>query len=297
MADEIDVEGRTIALSHRERVAFPEIGLTKGGLVDHYARSAHLLVRHAAGRPIALRRFPGGLDGQGFFQKNAGDHFPDWIRRVSVPKREGGALDHTVLSAPPDVVYLANQGTIELHPWTSTADDLEHPVEVLFDLDPPEDADVAEVRSAARVVRAVLEEVGVEPRLKTSGSKGYHVHVPLDGTRAFDDARQLADRVADLAAARDPDRLTTEWRRADRRGRVLLDVARNAYGQTSVAAYSVRARPTAPVAAPLRWAELERVGPRDVTVSSLFRRLGQVDDPWAGDVPSHDAADLLDRLT
>jgi bifunctional non-homologous end joining protein LigD len=276
---------RTFEISSVDRILFPEDGITKGALIEYYARAAELMLPHLKGRPVALKRYPSGLAGAGFFQKNASPHYPDWIHRQQIPKREGGSLDHVIVDEPATIVYLANQGTIELHPWLSEAADLEHPVELIFDLDPPEGADVAVVRAAARHLRVLLGELEVPSRLKTSGSAGFHIHVPLDGSAAWEVAGGLAQRIAATLAARYPDDLTTRRRRKDRGDRVLLDWFRAGYGQTSVAAYSVRARPGAPVATPIEWDELGKVAPRTYGVRNLFRRLGQRDDPWQVTLP------------
>jgi bifunctional non-homologous end joining protein LigD len=272
--------GRDIEVTNAGRIVFPEAGITKGQLVRYYARIAETMLPHLRGRPVALKRYPRGLAGEGFFQKNAGPHYPAWIRRDRIPKREGGTLDHVVVEEPATLVYLANQGTIEFHPWLSEADDLEHPVEIVFDLDPPPTAPVEVVRSAARRLRVLLDELELPHRLKTSGSAGYHIHLPLDGAADWRAAGRVADRIATTLAARYPDELTTRRRKAARGERVLLDWFRTGYGQTSVAAYSVRARPGAPVATPIEWGELGRVEPRTYGIRNLFRRLGQREDPW-----------------
>ena len=290
---------RVVDVTSVDRVMFPHAGITKGELVDYYARIAETMLEHLRDRPVAVTRYPGGLDGDGFFQKNAGSHYPGWLRREQIPKRDGGTLDHVVVDEPATLVYLADQGTIEFHPWLAAADDLEHPVEMVFDLDPPDDGDVRAVRAAARHLRSLLDEVQVPSRIKTSGSAGFHVQVALDGSATFDDAADLAKAIAVTAATRHPDQLTTEQRKADRQGRVFLDWLRNAYGQTSVAAYSVRARPGAPIATPIEWDELGEVEPRRYDLRNLFRRLGQRDDPWQV-APQPVAADQvaadLDRL-
>jgi bifunctional non-homologous end joining protein LigD len=288
--------GRAIDVSSVDKLFFPGEGLTKGDLLDYYVRSAELVLAHADGRPLAFKRHPDGLAGHGFFQKNAGEHFPAWIHRQQVPKREGGELDHVVLDEPATVVYLADQGTIELHPWLATADDLEAPVELVLDLDPPDDGDPAAVRRAARLVRGVLDDLEVAARLKTSGSRGFHLHVPLDGSSEWDAARATARDLATLAAERHPDELTVAQRKDRRGGRVFVDWLRNAYGQTSVAAYSVRALPGAPVATPIEWDELGGTEPRRWTIGNLFRRLGQRDDPWATPLAPVAAATLRARL-
>jgi bifunctional non-homologous end joining protein LigD len=284
--------GRSIEVTNADRVVFPDAGITKGQLVDYYARIAGTMLPHLRGRPVALKRYPRGLAGAGFFQKNAGPHYPPWIRRDRIAKREGGTLDHVVVDEPATLVYLANQGTIEFHPWLSEADDLEHPVEIVFDLDPPPTAPVEVVRTAARRLRVLLDELELPHRLKTSGSAGYHIHLPLDGAADWRAAGRAARRIATTLAAHHPDELTTRRRKADRGERVLLDWFRTGYGQTSVAAYSVRARPDAPVATPIEWGELGRVEPRTYGLRNLFRRLGQREDPWATPVRAVSAAEV-----
>jgi bifunctional non-homologous end joining protein LigD len=290
---------RTVDVSSVDKVLFAEAGITKGDLVDYYARIAETMLPHLSDRPVAVKRYPDGLDGEGFFQKNAGPHYPGWLRREDIPKRDGGTIDHVVVDEPATLVYLADQGTLEFHPWLSQAGDLEHPVEMVFDLDPPDDADVGAVRTAARHLRGLLDELEVSSRIKTSGSVGFHVHVPLDGSADWDEASELARGIAEVLAARHPEELTTEQRKAARHGRVFVDWLRNGYGQTSVAAYSVRARPGAPVASPIDWDELGEVEPRGYGLRNLFRRLGQRDDPWSSELPSvaaREVAEDLERL-
>ncbi len=279
-AGEQDLFGRTIDVSSVDKVYFPDAGVTKGDVLDFYARIAQTAIGYLEGRPVAVKRHPDGIDGPGFFQKEADEHFPGWIRREDVPKREGGHLDHVVGDEPATIVYLANQGTIELHPWLSRIDALEHPDQVVFDLDPPAgDADAA--RQAARRVRDLLTEVGVDSLVKTSGSAGYHVHVRIPRDHDFETTRRFAADLAGLLATRHPDELTDEQRKPERRGRVFVDYLRNAYGQTAVAPYSLRARDGAPVATPVAWDELGSTDPGDYTIANLFRRLGQRPDPWA----------------
>ncbi len=295
-AGELRCFSRTIDISNVDKVFFPHEGLTKGELLDYHARIAELMLVHLRDRPVAVKRYPDGLDGQGFFQKNAGAHYPGWLRRQDIPKRDGGSLDHVVVDEPATLVYLADQGTIEFHPWLSRADDLEHPIELILDLDPPDEEDVDAVRGAARDVRELLEELGVPSRIKTSGSAGFHVHVRLDGSAGWDVSAQLARALAETVCERHPERLTTSQRKQTRTGRVFIDWLRNSYGQTSVAAYSVRARPGAPVATPIEWDELAAVEPRSYHVRNLFRRLGQRDDPWSDAVAPVNAAEVADRL-
>lgn len=294
------VGGHVIDVSSVERVYFPDAGITKGEVLDHYEAVAGLLLAHTGGRPYAFRRFPEGIAAGGFFQKAVPGHAPDWLPRVDVPLRgEDGVKPHAVLESASDLLWAADQGVIEFHPWLSRADELETPVEAIVDLDPPSD-DPDEARWAARRVRDLLGELGIGARLKTSGSKGYHVHVPLQGGARFDEVRPVLRRFAAVLSGRHPDRLTDESSKARRRGRLYLDVARNAYGQTAVAPYSVRARPGAPVATPIDWEEVGAVDPARYDISAVRRRLAQRDDPWLDDavdpVPIDRLRDGLEEL-
>ena len=278
------VDGQEVKVSNEDKVFFPGSGITKGDLLDHYRRSAQYLLPHVRGRLVSMERFPDGIEEDGFFQKDIPDHFPDWIRAEEVEK-EGGRLRQLVIEDAPTLVYIVNQGCITPHVWLSRVDRLQHPDRMVFDLDPAGNDPTAtfpEVRWAARRLRALLEEVGLAPFVMTSGSRGLHVHVPLDGEADFDRVRGFAKDAADLLVSRHPERLTREQRKAERGDRVFLDVMRNAYGQTAVAPYAVRAREGAPVATPLEWDELGRSGmhPRRYDLGNLFQRLSRKEDPW-----------------
>jgi bifunctional non-homologous end joining protein LigD len=276
-----EVGGHDVKLSNPDKVLFPEAGLTKADLIDYYERIAPVTLPHLTGRPLSLMRYPDGIEAEGFLQKNASDYFPDWIRRARLAKQEG-AVDHVVAEDAATLVYLANQACVTLHTGLSRVDRIDHPDRMVIDLDPSDD-DFAKVKWASREARALLEEIGLAPFLQTTGSRGLHIWVPLDRSADFDQVRALAGRVAELLVARRPRELTTAQRKAKRGDRVFVDVARNAYAQTAVAPYSVRALAQAPVATPIDWAELgdPRLGPRRYTIANLFRRLGRKRDPWA----------------
>jgi len=283
VSEHIEVGAQSIELSRPDKILFPRDGITKRDLAHYYRRVAETMLPHLQDRPLVMHRFPDGIEGPDFYQQDAPDHFPDWIRRETVPKEEG-EVTHVVCDEATTLVYLADQACITFHAWLSTSARLDQPDRLVFDLDPPEkDRDLAPVRFAARAVRDLLDELGLGSRLMTTGSAGFHVVVPLDGVQSFDEVRGFAHRCADLLAGRHPDRLTVEQRITRRAGRVFLDYLRNAYGQTTVAPYSVRARPGAPIATPIDWGELPAVAPRTYTLNNLFRRLGQKDDPWATD--------------
>jgi len=276
----IEVDGHEIELSNRGKLFFPDAGITKGDLVDYYRRIAEIALPHYRDRPLSMQRFPDGIAGEGFFQKNAGDYFPGWIETAKLAK-EDGTVRHVVANSAATLVYLADQGMITPHLGLSRVDDIDKPDRLVFDLD-PSDGDFAKVQTAARHVRAALDELDAPSFVQTTGSRGLHVVVPLDRSAGFDVVREAGQRIAKTLAARYPDALTVAQRKARRGSRIYLDTARNAYGQTAVAPYGVRARPGAPVATPLDWREaLDRaMTPQKYTIANIFRRLGNKDDPW-----------------
>ncbi|MCG6494206.1 non-homologous end-joining DNA ligase [Kitasatospora sp. A2-31] len=249
---------RTVTVRRPEKVLFPDDGLTKADLVAYYRTVAAAALPHLRGRPLMLERHPDGVGDRGFVQKDTPEYFPSWIHRAELPK-EGGTVDYVLCEDTATLVYLADQACTTLHRFLSRADRPDHPDRLVFDLDPPSGAGFAPVRDAALLLRTALEdELGLPTLAMTTGSRGLHVVVPLDRRAPFDDVRAFARELADLLAARHPDRLTTAARRQARQGRLYLDTQRNAYAQTAVAPYSVRALPGAPVAAPLAWAEVEQ---------------------------------------
>ncbi|MBK8905241.1 MAG: non-homologous end-joining DNA ligase [Anaerolineaceae bacterium] len=280
--NDVDIDGRSLQISHPHKVYFPDIGLTKGNLIAYYRRVAEVMLPHLRQRPLSLQRFPNGINEDGFYQKEAPDYFPDWIERVMVQVEEEKVLQpQVVCNYAATLVYLANQGCITPHAWLSRADDLQHPDRLVFDLDPPgEDFDL--VRTAARALRTALIDLGLTPFVMTTGSRGLHVTVPLDRSADFDTVRAFARQVADTLAGQQPDKFTTEVRKEKRNGRLFLDYLRNAYAQTAVPPYAVRPLPGAPVATPLSWNELDRgdLHSQRYTVNNIFQRLGQKADPW-----------------
>lgn len=286
MPEAVTVAG--VEVSKPEKVLFPDEGFTKADLASYYADVADAMLPHVAGRAITMQRFPDGIDGQGFYEKKMPDHFPDWIGRVEV-RTAGEPQDQLQIDDRRSLVYLADQACVTPHIWLSRTARLDNPDQMVFDLDPSVD-DLNAVRDATRAAGGLLEELGLVAFVKTTGSRGYHVQAPLDGTANFDTARRLARDIADLLTRRDPGRLTTEQRKDKRGDRVYIDVMRNAYAQTAVPPYAVRARPGAPVATPIEWSELRRVAPDHYNINSVKRRLAQRADPW------HDIADQARAL-
>jgi bifunctional non-homologous end joining protein LigD len=268
-------------ITHPEKVLFPDDGITKGELASYYETIAPILLPHIVARPITMERFPAGIGTKGFLQKDVSKGFPDWLQRVEVPKK-GGTVHHPLVCDTRSLLWLTNQNSITPHIWTSRAPKLYQPDICVFDLDPSEDEpDV--LRAAALGLRDLLSELGLTSWVKTSGSKGFHIVVPLEATARFGEVARFAHAVGTILVERDPGHLTQEFSKADRGGRILVDTGRNAYSATFAAVYAVRARPGAPVSAPCTWEELERgdLGPRTFTLRTMARRIGEVGDLWA----------------
>ena len=287
-------------ITHPDKVLFPEDGITKGELAAYYEAVAPLMLPHLRGRPVTLERYPSGIGAKGFWQKDVSRGFPEWLERVEVPKK-GGVVHHPLLDDARALLWAANQNSITLHVWPSRVPAVDRPDVCVFDLDPSKD-DPGTAREAALTVRALLDELGLRSWVKTTGSKGFHVIAPLDGRAGFDEVAAFAHRAGALLVERHPDRLTQEFLKADRGGRVLVDTGRNGWSATFAAAYAVRARPGAPVSAPCAWGEVERgeVEPRSFTLRTMPARIAAAGDPWADLLacrqPLGDAAERLTRL-
>jgi bifunctional non-homologous end joining protein LigD len=268
-------------ITHPEKVLFPDDGITKGELAAYYEAVAPVMLPHVRGRPLTMERYPAGIGRKGFWQKDVSKGFPAWLKRVEVPKKDG-VVHHPVITDVRSLLWVANQNTITQHVWTSRLPDLYHPDICVFDLDPSRD-DVASVRVAAIGLRDLLDQIGLPSWVKTSGSKGFHIVVPLDGKAHTGQVASFANAVGTLFVTRAPDHLTQEFSKADRKGRIYVDTGRNGYSATFAAAYTVRARPGAPVSAPCTWEELERgeVGPGSFTLRNMPERIAAAGDIWA----------------
>jgi bifunctional non-homologous end joining protein LigD len=290
--EQLRVGRQTVPLSNTAKVLFPADGITKGDLIGYYRDIAGVMLPYLRDRPLSLARYPEGITGERIFQKNVGRHFPDWIPRAEVDKA-GGELCQVLAEKPADLVYLANQASIELHTLLSRTGALHQPDQLIFDLDPPGEDRFDDVRTVALRLRAILADgLGLTSYVKTTGSRGLHVEVVLTPQEDFDTVREFARQVALVLAAALPDLVTVEPRKAARGDRIYADIMRNGYAQTAVAPYSVRARPGAPVAVPLHWDEVTdpRLSPRGVTIRTIASRLDQLassGDPWAGMARHH----------
>ncbi len=281
MGEELKIGGHSVKLTHTDKVFFPDKKYTKGDLINYFKDIADVMVPYLKDRPLVMLRYPDGIKGQSFFHKDAPDYFPSWIKTKSVSKEGGGTVNHVICGNAATLVYIANQGCITPHIWLSRTGRLDYPDTLIFDLDPPGE-DFGEVIFAAKELRKLLTgELGINTFIKTTGSKGVHVEIPLKRKENFDEVRNFGQTIAKILAERQPERLTTEVRKNKRKGRVFLDVARNGYAQTAVAPYAVRARPGAPVAVPIEWNELNsRMSPQKYNIKNIFSRLSRKKDPW-----------------
>jgi len=268
-------------ITHPEKILFPDDGITKGEVAAYYEMVAEVMVPHIRARPITMERYPAGIGKPGFFQKDVSKGFPSWLKRVRVSKK-GGSLHHPLVTDTRSLLWLANQNNITPHVWTSRAPKLTMPDICVFDLDPARDEpDV--LRRATLALRDLLDELGLPSWVKTSGSKGFHVVVPLDAKASFGVVAGFAHEVGRMLVTRDPEHLTQEFSKADRGGRIYVDTGRNGYSATFAAPYAVRAKPGAPVSAPCTWEEAERgtAQPQAFTLRNMQARVERVGDLWA----------------
>jgi bifunctional non-homologous end joining protein LigD len=268
-------------ITHPERLLFPDDGITKGDLAAYYEEIAPMMMPHIRGRPVTMERYHRGIGVAGFFQKDVSKGVPEWLERVEAPKKNG-TLHHPLANDTRSLLWMVNQNSITPHVWTSRVPRLFSPDICVFDLDPSENQPEM-LRAAALGLRDLLNELGLAAWVKTSGAKGYHIVVPIDGELGFGDVSRFAHAVGGKLVARNPERLTQEFHKTDRAGRIYLDTDRNGYSATFAAVYAVRAKPGAPVSAPCSWNEIEggTVDPQTLTLRKMRARIAAVGDLWS----------------
>ncbi|MEA1903474.1 MAG: non-homologous end-joining DNA ligase [Actinomycetota bacterium] len=272
---------RPLTLSNVDKPFFPD-GFTKGDLIQYYASVAPVLLPHLVGRPLSMSRYPDGIEGSSFYEKRAPGHQPDWMRTTPVVSdSQGGVIEFLLADSPESLMWFANMGCIEVHPFHSTIDSPDNPSYAIFDFDPAEGSTWDQVVAGARLLKVALGQLGLSGYPKLSGSKGLHVYVPLDPVHDFARVRRFVGEVGEYLAAANPDDITMEWDKARRRGKVFVDHNRNASGQTVASVYSVRPLPGAPVSAPLNWDEVGTVANGDITIANLWERLQRFGDRFA----------------
>lgn len=288
MSEYITVGKRKVQITNRDSILFTKGKISKGDLIDYYEYIAPIMIPYLKQRPLTMHRFPRGIAHEGFYQKNAGDYFPAWVKRVRIAKLAEGTVDYVLCNNAATLVYLANQACITPHIWLSRLPKLDNPDRMIFDLDPGAGVTFAQIKKAARRFKDLLEQYDIPHFVMTTGSRGLHVVVPLKKTDDFDDVRDVARRIAQQLAHAYPDELTIEMRKAKRGKRIFIDYLRNAWAQTSVAPYAVRAKPGAPIATPLSWEELfdQIKTSQAYTITTIRKRIEQVGDLWH-DIDTH----------
>jgi bifunctional non-homologous end joining protein LigD len=287
---------RPLRLTNLDKVYFPGEGLTKGDLIQYYASVAPVLLPHLQGRPISMSRYPEGIEGQSFYEKRAPGHQPDWMRTTPVPSdSQGGIIDFLVADSVESMMWFANMGCIETHPFHSREGRLEHPDYAIFDFDPAEGSTWDQVVAGAHLLKVALGQLGLTGYPKLSGARGLHVYVPLEPVHDFARVRRFVGEVGNYLAAANPSDLTMEWDKPKRRCKVFVDHNRNASGQTVASAYSVRPRPGAPVSAPLTWSEVGEIANGDVTIVNLWDRLQRYGDLFAPVVAGGQTLDAAEK--
>jgi bifunctional non-homologous end joining protein LigD len=252
------VDGRELTVSNLTKVLYPAVGFTKGELIDAYADLAEVLLPHLRGRPVTLKRYPDGVEGKFFYEKRSPKHRPDWVATARIYSSTHKAeIDYTLLEDLPSLVWSANLANIELHTSLARVDSLDRPDSLVLDLDPGAPADIVDCARIALRLRAFFAQLGLDSYAKTSGSKGIHLHVPLNGTATFEQSRPFAKALAETFEARFPDEVVSTQTKTKRTARVLLDWSQNDGHKTTASVYSLRARERPTASTPLEWEEVE----------------------------------------
>ena len=262
---EIEVDGRTLSLSNLDKVLYPKAGFTKGQVIDYYTRISPVLLAHLRDRPLTLKRYPNGVEGQYFYEKQCPSHRPEWVRTAPVFSRHAKrTIDFCVVDDLPTIVWTSNLADLELHTSLAKVGDVTAPTILAFDLDPGPPATIVECAEVALRLRELFEHLGLESFPKTSGSKGMQVYVPLNTPTTYDVTKPFARELAQLLERRHPELVVSDMRKALRTGKVLVDWSQNDEHKTTVSAYSLRARDRPTVSTPITWAEVDAVtGSRD----------------------------------
>lgn len=282
----ITLNRHVINIQNEDKIFFPEGKITKGELVEYYKKNSANILRHCSDRALVMNRYPNGIYGEGFFQKNVSEYFPPWIERIKVKSRTvGGSNDFLVCNNAASLVYTANQACITFHMWLSKIDKMDYPDVIVFDLDTHSE-DISQFRlicDVAIFLKEILEKHGLSSWVMTTGSKGLHVRVPIIRKYTFSKVREFAKKIAEMAVAIDPKQITLESRKEKRKGKILIDVVRNSFGATAVIPYSLRPKPYAPVATPIDWKELKdkKLTSQKYNIKNIFSYLSKKGDVWS----------------
>lgn len=271
---------KTISLSHLSKLLFPQDDITKQNVIEYYQKIAPWLLPLIKDHFVVMNRFPDGVDQDGFYQKQISDYFPDWINRKKILLKKGSYQELLFLTTKDDLVYLANQNVVEFHSWLSLIDRPNYPDKMVFDLDPDKNNSVQDIYIVAYALKKLIESYQLTAFIMTTGSKGYHIVVPIFPEHVFEIVHNFAKKLGHIIEMKYPDICTVNGSKKARTGKIFIDYLRNSYGQTSIAPYSLRAKKGAPVATPIDWNELKKTSPEKYTIFNIFKRLARKNNPW-----------------
>ncbi len=284
---QLEVEGTSVAVSNLDKVLYPKVGFTKGDVIDYYVRVSSVLLPHLKDRPITLKRYPEGVEGFFFYEKQCPSHRPDWIKTTKVPKDAGGEINYCVLNGLPALVWAANLADLELHLFLHKAPAILRPTTLAFDLDPGPPADIIQCAQVGLRLKELFDSLKLECFPKTSGSKGLQVYVPLNTSTTYDKTKAFALAVAQMLERQTPDKVVSKMQKALRRGKVFVDWSQNDDHKTTICAYSLRAKEHPTVSTPVTWDELnsavKRKNAKALTFESdaVLKRVGRLGDLFA----------------
>lgn len=278
--ESIKIHNRSISLSNLDKIWFPRSKITKGEIVEYYAQMAKYQIPLVKNHLLTMQRYPEGIKGEAFYQKNAGSYFPSWIKTKSVHKEEGGIVHYVVAVNEQTLVYLANQATLTIHYWMSKYTNLYAPDRIIFDLDPSVN-NFTRVKAAAHLIKEICQDLKLPCFAMTTGSRGMHIYIPLKPGHTFEESTKVAYYIANQMIAEKPKEFTLEVRKEKRGTKIFIDTLRNRYNATAVVPYSVRAYEKAPVAMPLWWDEVDsKLTAQTFTISNAYDHLKEVGNPW-----------------
>ncbi len=274
----IKVDGKEIKLSNIDKVLFPKSGITKGQVIKYYYKISKKMLPYLKDRPIAMQRFPDGINKEGFYQKDISEYFPDWVGHFDIPKKEHGKTKYVIIEKTADLVYLATQAVITVHTFLSRKDKLNYHDKIVFDLDPSKENDFENVKKAALKLKKFLEKLGIKPLVMATGSRGLHIIIIIKRNANYKEVKEFIEKIAEKFAKENRDLISTEFIKKKREGKIFLDYRRNYESQHAVAPYSIRAGEGAPVAVPLSWKEVNKsLKPDKYNIKNIFKRKN---NPW-----------------
>ena len=281
---DINLNGHKIILGNEDKIFFPKDKITKGDLIKYYQKIAPTLLPFMKDRAISMQRFPNGIKGKSFYEKNTPDYFPKWIKTIKVKRKTNGSYNCVDCQNKATLIYIANQGCITPHVWLSKINNLNYPDKIIFDLDLEKNTkeNFKLACKIAKALKQIIESIGLTAWVMTTGSKGLHVYVPIKSENTFDKVRLFARQIAEKVVELDKEKTTLELRKNKRKNKLLIDIMRNGFGATVVTPYAVRPLPGAPVATPLEWKELDNknLSSQTYTIKNLFNRLTKKENPW-----------------